>query len=145
MSAGRRLIAVLCLWLTLLTAQAAADSGYDWRPPIAEELPVISIQTKDGSSDFLTWPNRDAKLQGSIEYVDAVITVTGGEADCEIFQVAAQVKARGNYTLEYPKKSIRIKFEEKQPMLGLHDGRPYRSWVLLAEWKDLSMLLPLSQ
>ncbi len=47
---------------------------------------------------------------------------------------------RGNYTLTYEKKPIRIKFSKKQNLLGMHNGGKYKNWVLLADWKDLSML-----
>ena len=30
--------------------------------------------------------------------------------------------------------------DDRQPMLSLHDGRSYRNWVLLASYKDGSML-----
>jgi hypothetical protein len=53
--------------------------------------------------------------------------------------VTAEVKVRGNATLNYEKKPIRIKFEKKQSLLGLHGGEKYKNWVLLADWKDLSM------
>ena len=71
--------------------------------------------------------------------MDAAVTVSDG-GTLLLDGEKAQVKVRGNWTLDYPKKSIRIKFDHKQRMLGLNDNRPYKSWVLLAEWKDLSML-----
>lgn len=56
------------------------------------------------------------------------------EEDGEILlQEKAQLKARGNWTLNYPKKTLRIKFEKKQNLLGLNGGREYKNWVLLAE------------
>ena len=129
--------------ITLLTfcflwAAAAAEDSPLWYPQITEELPVISIATGDGSR-FATAYVREHKLQGRIDYVDAAITVSD-DGRVLLRSEKAQVKARGNWTLDYPKKSIRIKFDKKQSMLGLNDNHPYKSWVLLAEWKDLSML-----
>ncbi len=132
----RRILTVL-LSILLWTAAAAADSPL-WYPQITAELPVISIATGD-NNHFATAYVREDKLHGRIDYVDATITVTDGE-QVLLQDEKAQVKARGNWTLDYPKKSIRIKFSEKQSMLGLNENQPYRSWVLLAEWKDLSML-----
>ncbi|MGN1090090.1 MAG: CotH kinase family protein, partial [Huintestinicola sp.] len=40
----------------------------------------------------------------------------------------------------YDKKPLRINFEEKQNILGLNEGQAYKNWVLLAEYKDASML-----
>jgi len=127
-----RLMTALLLLLLPVTAQAEG-----WTPRIEEPMPVISISTQN--LDYITRPNRDVKLQGGIAYVAAKVSVSGCEAEYVINGAEAQVKARGNYTLEYPKKSIRIKFDKKQGMLGLHDGAAYKNWVLLAEWKDLSM------
>ena len=54
--------------------------------------------------------------------------------------VSGKVKVRGNYTSSYDKKPIRIKFDKKQKMLGLNNDNELKSWVLLANWKDSSML-----
>lgn len=64
-------------------------------------------------------------------YISAYVDVFNCDAD-EKVSAAAQVKIRGNSTAESSDtKPYRIKFEEKQTMLGLHDGKKYRSWVLL--------------
>jgi len=52
----------------------------------------------------------------------------------------AEVKVRGNWTTTYDKKPLRIKFTEKQNMAGLNDGAQMKNWVLIAEYKDASML-----
>lgn len=134
----KRILWLAALLLCLCRAGLAQEEAL-WTPVIETPLPVISITTADGSSEFATAYVRDDKLAGRIDYVDAVISVSGSDAAYTIDAEPAQVKARGNYTLEYPKKSIRIKFAHKQGMLGLNDGREYRNWVLLADWKDLSM------
>lgn len=132
----KRLIYLLVLAvLTVLTGAAAAAE--EWEIVLSQPMPVISIET--ANLDYAMYPNRETKLRGGIDYVDAVISVSGCDEAYAIEAAPAQVKARGNYTLEYPKKSIRIKFEDKQGMLGLHGGNAYKNWVLLAEWKDLSM------
>ncbi len=51
-----------------------------------------------------------------------------------------KVKVRGNWTTSYDKKSLRIKFDEKLNMCGLHNGKKFKNWVLLAVWKDASFL-----
>ena len=51
-----------------------------------------------------------------------------------------QVKVRGNWTTNYDKKSLRIKFDKKQNLCGLNGGEKYKNWVLLAVWKDASFL-----
>ena len=106
---------------------------------VPDNMPIISINTADGSNSFVTDFGREEKLQGLIDYVDATITVNSGDENFDFSGVEAEVKVRGNYTLTYDKKPIRIKFSKKQSMLGLHNGEKYKNWVLLADWKDLSM------
>ena len=74
------------------------------------------------------------------DYVGATISVNHCEKDYELNNVTGKVKVRGNYTSSYPKKPIRIKFDKKQKMLGLNNDNKLKSWVLLANWKDTSML-----
>ena len=112
---------------------------YDFMPLITEQMPAIYINTPNGSNAWATSYNRNDKLAGRIDYVDATVSTGNCEDDYILSNLAAEVKVRGNYTLEYPKKPIRIKFNKKQNMLGLHDGEKYKNWVLLADWKDLSM------
>ncbi|MFA6829724.1 MAG: CotH kinase family protein, partial [Bacilli bacterium] len=54
--------------------------------------------------------------------------------------IEAGVKVRGNYTANYEKKPLRIKFNKKQKMLGLNQDAKAKSWVLLADYKDSSLL-----
>ena len=55
-------------------------------------------------------------------------------------ETEAEVKVRGNWTTSYDKKPLRIKFKEKQNLAGMNEGGKMRNWVLLAEYKDGSML-----
>ena len=115
------------------------EEDYSYRPVITSEMPIVYINTADGSNDFITVPNQNSKLNGEIEYVDATISIKDSDGSFALEDIASQVKARGNYTLNYVKKPIRIKFGKKQSVLGLNDGAKFKSWVLLADWKDLSM------
>ena len=113
--------------------------AYGYLPIIREEMAAIYINTPDGSNAWATSYNRNDKLAGRIDYVDATVSVNCCEEEYEMTDVEAEVKVRGNYTLDYDKDPIRIKFGKKANMLGLHDGEKYKNWVLLADWKDLSM------
>ncbi len=116
----------------------AEREKYSYRPQIFNKIPTVSINTSDGSDDFITKPVRNDKLAGTIDYVTATVSVDGpGEYD---LSAGAQVKARGNYTLDYEKKPVRIKFDQKQNLLGLNGGQKFTNWVLLADYKDLSSL-----
>lgn len=109
---------------------------YDLSTNILSEMPRIDIKTKDKKNDFATVPNRENKW----DYVDCTVSVSNCDEKFKLSAKNAGVKVRGNYTADYEKKPLRIKFDEKQNMLGLNDGANCKDWVLLADWKDSSML-----
>lgn len=55
-------------------------------------------------------------------------------------KVPGEIRCRGNGTMTYDKKPYRIKFTSKTNMLGLNHGARAKSWVLLAEYADQSMV-----
>ena len=59
---------------------------------------------------------------------DGSVSYTGG---------LDQLKGRGNNTFRYSKKPYQIKLAEKASLSGMGKGR---TWVLLANWTDLSLL-----
>ena len=73
-------------------------------------------------------------------YEECKITIEDTSGNILLDSAEAQVKVRGNWTTNYEKKAFRIKFAEKQTLLGLNDGAAMKNWVLLAEYKDASML-----
>jgi spore coat protein CotH len=73
-------------------------------------------------------------------YEACKITLTDTDNTVLLSGIDAQVKARGNWTTTYDKKALKIKFTQKQNMLGLNDGAQMKNWLLLAEYKDASML-----
>ncbi len=119
-----------------------------------KEMPVIKIETvsRDASvMDFVkkpvahhvseqiaTWtPNY--KMPPEPYYERCSISVSEGE-NVLLDAAEADVKVRGNWTTTYDKKSLRIKFTQKQNMLGMNDGAELKNWLLLAEYKDGSMI-----
>lgn len=91
-----------------------------------KDFPAINIYTQDGESILL-----------KERYVESVIDVF----NCgEEFMLSAEggVKVRGNSTANDDEKPYRIKFTEKQNMLGLHNGKAYKSWVLLRSFWNLA-------
>ncbi|MDE6726838.1 MAG: CotH kinase family protein [Oscillospiraceae bacterium] len=118
-------------------------------------MPTIDIRTNDDSAhvmDFVTKPvsRHVAKkiatwtphyvMPPEPYYEECSVSVTDTDGSLLIGSANASVKVRGNWTTAYNKKPLRIKFEEKQSMLGLNDGGEYKNWLLFAEYKDFSML-----
>lgn len=116
------------------------------------EMPVIYIESSNKSSDFATEPvSRHVSEQiaswtpGYIMppepyYEICSVSLKGSDGATLLEPCEAQVKARGNWTTTYDKKALRIKFTEKQNLLGLNGGAQMKNWLLLAEYKDASMM-----
>ena len=120
--------------------------------PVGDTLPVLSIEAKEDSLDFVTQPVA-AHVAASIAswtpgyrmppapyYEACTVTLTDTDGTVLLSDAAADVKVRGNWTTTYDKKSLRLKFQEKQSLLRLNDGNAMKNWVLLAEYKDPSLL-----
>ncbi len=117
----------------------AAD--YAYTPYLPSEMPSIRVQTASNTLNFATDIKYiDQKWQDEIQYEACTVSVGDCDTAYTISNASAQIKVRGNYTITFPKQPFRLKFTEKQGMLGMNDGQKYKSWVLLAEWKDSSML-----
>ena len=80
------------------------------------------------------------KIPAEPYYEACTVTLRDPDGSVIIDGAPADVKVRGNWTTTYDKKPLRIKFNEKQSMKGLNDDNAMRNWVLLAEYKDASML-----
>ena len=143
------LFLVLAAFAAGCRAEAMADGFGEERL-----LPLISINTVDPGEGtaFVTKPVK-ANVSEAIAswtpgyvippepyYVDCTVSCTGTDGGISVDCAEAQVKVRGNWTTSYEKKPLRIKFEKKQSLCGLNGGREFKNWVLLAEYKDLSML-----
>lgn len=117
-------------------------------------LPILAIQTKSDATDALrfatdpvngyvsssiaSWtPNYKIPPEPYYEACEISLTDTDSTV---VFSADADVKVRGNWTTNYDKKPLRIKFSEKQSMLSLNNGAEQKNWVLLADFKDGSML-----
>ena len=90
-------------------------------------MPIILINTNDTSID------------SNEEYTKSLITVYNS-GNYDFTDISAGVRLRGNSTLTEDKKPYRIKFDKKQNLLGLNDGNKFKSWVLLADYYDYSLL-----
>ena len=113
---------------------------------------IVTVSTEDNVMDFVTKPVDPFVAKGIASYTPGyvipiepyyetcTITVTDKSNQVTLDAAEAQVKVRGNWTTSYDKKSLRIKFTEKQNMLGLNDGAQMKNWVLIAEYKDSSLL-----
>ena len=73
------------------------------------------------------------------DYIDCTVTILSNNQDFNLNQVQAGIRLRGHSTSNFEKVPYRIRFQDKTQPLGLGSG-PSRSWILLAEYMDISML-----
>ena len=92
--------------------------------PESLNVPEIRIYTEEG---------RD--VESKDEYLDMNLFVKGEREDA--LSASGRIKGRGNATWGYEKKPYKIKFDEKQPLLGYPANK---EWVLLAEYCDKSLM-----
>ena len=122
---------------------------------IDSTLPVISIETVNRDKDVMdfvtepvvghvssqiaTWtPNYE--MPPEPYYEACTISLTNIDGTKMLDAVSGEVKVRGNWTTTYDKKPLRIKFDKPQDMLRMNDGAKFKNWLLLAEYKDASLL-----
>lgn len=97
--------------------------------PKVSALPIIRIKT-DGNKGIYDKEN----------YVPGKVTIENpdhmyAEQDNVTFEMG--IRGRGNSTWGMPKKPYRIKFTEKQEMLGMPASK---NWALLADYADKTLL-----
>ena len=74
-------------------------------------------------------------MESKDEYLDMNLFVKGEREDA--LSASGRIKGRGNATWGYEKKPYKIKFDEKQSLLGYSANK---EWVLLAEYCDKSLM-----
>ena len=73
-------------------------------------------------------------------YVTMKLSTDNCDSKYVVSNVAGGVRFRGNGTMTYPKKAYRLKFNSKTNLLGLNEELRAKSWVLLADYADQSMM-----
>lgn len=92
-----------------------------------KDFPAINITTLDNEA-----------ILSKERYVESVVDVFNYGGSGVVVSAEGGVKVRGNSTANDDEKPYRIKFNEKQSMLGLHNGKAYKSWVLLRSFWNLA-------
>ena len=95
----------------------------------AQPIPRLDIYTDDGHD-----------VTSKDVYKHGTATLSNCDEKFAFESIGVNIRARGNSTFGAPKKPFRLKFDVKQEMLGLNGGRAYKSWVLMADYYDGSML-----
>lgn len=143
---------LLGCFLTGCSGKATSQTiDYD----LLNDIPVLTIETQSTAPDVMDFVTKPVathvarsiaswtpgyEIPPAPYYEACTVSLIDTGKTVLLDKVNAEVKVRGNWTTSYDKKPLRIKFEEAQSLLGLNDGASFKSWVLLAEYKDASML-----
>ena len=96
-----------------------AATGTKWLPKDED------WQMNDGVDNFMVY-NADG--------TPAITNKSGVTLDSPIL---ASTRIRGNVTQQMPKKAFAVKLDKKS---GVLDMKPHKRWVLLANWKDRTLM-----
>lgn len=103
---------------------------FDWTDPeTLGELPVIYLTTKNS-----------APIVSKEDYVEGAIKIDNPDRkfwDVELFEAPMKIRGRGNSTWGMPKKSWKIKLNDKAQLFGFSNDK---EWCLLANYCDKSLL-----
>ena len=101
-------------------------------PPPAEQawtLPILRIDMTDGHD-----------VTSKDHYKTCTVTLENCSEPMQFEDVTANIRVRGNSTAVTEKKPFRLKFDKKRNMLGLNDGAKCKSWCLMADYYDYSLM-----
>ncbi len=145
-------LVLIALTVSCFVSCPSTSAKADSQPQVeAKHFPVIKIVSTEngGNSDFVLTPiakHVKEAQQSWGDFSNANVPDPWYEK-CQIWEDGedkgmAEVKVRGNWTTNYSKKPLRIKFAKgnNQNLGGIHDGEAYKNWVLLAAFKDGSFL-----
>ncbi len=94
----------------------------------ALSFPVIHITTETG-----------ADVTSKEDYINGTIAISNCDEEYVLETMNMEIRGRGNFSWNTPKKSYRIKLEKKQNLLGQGDGKA-KSWTLIANHCDQSLI-----
>lgn len=95
---------------------------------VSRIMPTVSVNT------------RGEHILSTTTYTPCYISVESRNSDYSFDDAKAGIRLRGNSTYNLPKKPYRIKFISAQNLLGMNEGAACKSWVLLADRYDNSMI-----
>ena len=95
--------------------------------------------------DNVGFPNiyvntNNVKIEDKENYVDMTLSTNNCANKYVLNDVQGGIRLRGNGTLTYDKKAYRLKFNNKVNLLGLNNNLKAKSWVLIADYADQSMM-----
>lgn len=116
----------------VMTLEDPSAKPFDPSTVTAAEMPCLYIVTDNGHS--IHGSNTDQPVY------HCTVSMSNCPEEYAFSNEGADVRVRGNSTATAGKKPLKLKFDVKRGMLGLNDGNSFRTWVLLADLFDETML-----
>ena len=106
---------------------------------------LISKKANLSIVDNVGFPNiyvntNNVKIEDKENYVDMTLSTNNCANKYVLNDVTGGIRLRGNGTLTYDKKAYRLKFNSKVNLFGLNNNLKAKSWVLIADYADQSMM-----
>ena len=118
----------------------ATASIYDDKDNLLEtKTAKIKIVENKGFPNIYVSTN-NAPIEDKENYVTMKLSTDNCDGTYVKNNVTGGIRLRGNGTLTYDKKAYRLKLDGKTNLFGLNNGLKAKSWVLLADYADQSML-----
>ena len=121
---------------------AKAEFYNDNNEKIGEKTATITIVENIGLPNvrITTSTGQDPDRKEKVNYTTMTTTIDNCESKYQLVDQSGGIRIRGNSTKQASvnKLAWRLKFDEKVNMLGLHGGKKYKSWVVLADNFDYS-------
>ena len=129
--------------LTEIGSQEAKAEFYNKEnQKIGEKTAIITIIENIGLPNvkITTSTGQDPDRKEKVNYTTMTTTIDNCDSKYQITNESGGIRIRGNSTKQASvnKLAWRLKFDEKINMLGLHGGKKYKSWVVLADNFDYS-------
>ena len=128
-----KILSVFLIFVTLALSFSACDS-------VDKEFYDVSDLELLGEMAEIHINTDNADVSDTDDYTTCSVSVTNCQEKYGLDGIAAGIRLRGNSTRYVDKKAYRIKFDKKQNLLGLNEGQKFKSWVLLADYYDPSMV-----
>lgn len=111
--------------------ESESESETESDPPelAKQSMPVLRIVTADGGD-----------VTSKDYYKTCYVTLENCPESMKFSGISASIRVRGNSTAVTEKKPFRLKFDKKRNMLGLNDGAKCKSWCLMADYYDYSLM-----
>ena len=99
-------------------------------PEVAKQsMPILRIVTNDGGD-----------VTSKDYYKSCSVTLENCPEPMRFSGISASIRVRGNSTAVTEKKPFRLKFDKKRNVLGLNGGSKCKSWCLMADYYDYSLM-----